>query len=107
MASFPSKKVSLSAFRFADLRSILTCGHEPIVRDLVVNSFKLLDSYFFTVVPVENGYKLRINSGGKEYIWPSIYSSLEAVGKEILRALTTASECRGENQKQPSASNPQ
>jgi hypothetical protein len=69
-----------------------------------MNSFQQLDSYFFTVLPVENGYRLRVNSGGKEYIWPLTYSSLEAVGKEILRALTTASECRGESQKQPPAS---
>jgi hypothetical protein len=72
-----------------------------------MKSFKLLDSYFFTVSPVENGYQLRVNTGGKEYIWPSTYFSLEAVGKEILLALTTASECRGESKIQPSASNPQ
>jgi hypothetical protein len=70
-----------------------------------MNSFQQLDSYFFTVLPVENGYRLRVNSGGHEYIWPSTYSSLEAVGKEILRALTTASECRGEiKKKHPPAS---
>jgi hypothetical protein len=72
-----------------------------------MNSFQQLDSYFFTVFPVENGYRLRVNSGGKEYIWPSTYSSLEAVGKEILRALTTASECRGERKNEPPASNSQ
>jgi hypothetical protein len=70
-----------------------------------MDSFKVLDSYFFTVLPVENGYQLRVDSGGKEYTWPSIYISLEAVGKEILRALTTASECRGEIKKHPPASN--
>jgi hypothetical protein len=69
-----------------------------------MNSFQQLDSYCFTVLPVENGYRLRVNSGGKEYNWPSTYSSFETVGKEILRALTTASECRGESQKQPRAS---
>jgi hypothetical protein len=73
-----------------------------------MNSLELRDSYFFTVLPVESGYQLRVNSGGKDYIWPSFYPSLETVGKEILRALTTASECRGEipphvinSQKQP------
>jgi hypothetical protein len=78
-----------------------------------MNSFKLLDSYFFTVLPVASGYQLRVNIAGKQYIWPSTYSSLETVGKEILRALTTASECRGEispqaikRQKQRAASNP-
>ena len=72
-----------------------------------MDSFKLPDSYFVTVSPVENGFQLRVNTGGKEYIWPSTYVSFEAVGKEILRALTTASECRGESQKQPPASNRQ
>jgi hypothetical protein len=72
-----------------------------------MNTFKLLDSYFFTVLPVQNGYQLRVNSGGKGYIWPSTYFSLEAVGKEILRALTTASECRGEKKNQPPTSSPQ
>jgi hypothetical protein len=72
-----------------------------------MDSFKLPDSYFVTVSPVENGFQLRVNTGGKEYIWPSTYVSLEAVGKEILRALTTASECRGESQHKPPASNPQ
>jgi hypothetical protein len=72
-----------------------------------MKSFKLLDSYFFTILPVQNGFQLRVNSAGKEYIWPSTYFSLEAIGKEILRALTTASECRGESQKQPPASNRQ
>src|ERR1700676_892084 len=62
-----------------------------------MDSFKLLNSYFFTISPIENGFQLRVNTGGKEYIWPSTYVSLEAVGKEILRALTTASECRGEH----------
>ena len=71
-----------------------------------MDSFKLLDSYFFTVLPVENGYLLRVDSGGKEYTWPSMYISFEAVGKEILWALTTASECRGEIKKHPPASNP-
>jgi hypothetical protein len=61
-----------------------------------MNSLELRDSYFFSVLPVESGYQLRVNSGGKDYIWPSFYPSLETVGKEILRALTTASECRGE-----------
>jgi hypothetical protein len=64
-------------------------------------SFKALDSYFFTISPVENGFQLRVNTGGKEYIWPSTYVSLEAVGKEIFRALTTASECRGERNQNP------
>jgi hypothetical protein len=78
-----------------------------------MNSLELRDSYFFSVLPVESGYQLRVNSGGKDYIWPSTYSTLETVGKEILRALTTASECRGEipphvinSQKQPPASRP-
>jgi hypothetical protein len=61
-----------------------------------MNSLELRDSYFFSVLPVENGYQLRVNSGGKDYSWPSTYSTLEATGNEILRALTTASECRGE-----------
>ena len=65
-------------------------------------SSKLLDSSFLTVSPIEDGFQLRVNTGGKEYIWPSTYVSLEAVGKEILRALTTASECRGERNQNPS-----
>lgn len=72
-----------------------------------MDSFKVLDSYFFTVLPVENGYLLRVDSGGKEYTWPSTYISLEAVGKEILEALTTASECRGEQKNTQPASNPE
>ena len=53
-------------------------------------------SFQFTILPAENGYRLRINHGGAEYLWPDIYPTLEKAGKEILKALTTASECRGE-----------
>jgi hypothetical protein len=42
---------------------------------------------FFTVLFVENGYQLRVNSGGK-YL-PVYLLSLEAFEKEILRVLTT------------------
>jgi hypothetical protein len=66
-----------------------------------MDSFKPLNSYFFTISPVENGFQLRVNTAGKEYIWPSTYVSLEAVGKEILRALTTASDCSGEHDPTP------
>jgi hypothetical protein len=53
-------------------------------------------SFQFTVTPVENGYRLRVKYGDEEYIWPDIYTTLEQVGKDILQALTTASESRGE-----------
>jgi hypothetical protein len=66
-----------------------------------MDSFKPLNSYFFTISPVENGFQLRVNTAGKEYIWPLTYVSLEAVGKEILRALTTASDCSGEHGSTP------
>jgi hypothetical protein len=49
-----------------------------------MDAFKLLDLCFFTVLPVENGYQLRVNNAGKRYIWPSTYFSLEAVGKKNL-----------------------
>jgi hypothetical protein len=49
-----------------------------------MDAFKLLDLCFFTVLPVENGYQLRVNNAGKQYIWPSTYFSLEAVGKKNL-----------------------
>lgn len=53
-------------------------------------------SFQFTVLPVENGYRLRVKYGEEEYMWPDIYNTLEQVGKDILQALTTASESRGE-----------
>ena len=56
-------------------------------------------AFQFTIFPAENGYRLRVNCGAAEYLWPEFYSTLEKAGKEILRALTTASECRGEIRK--------
>jgi hypothetical protein len=52
----------------------------------------------FTILPAENGYRLRVNHGAAEYLWPSTYPTLEKAGEQILKALTTASECRGESQ---------
>ena len=56
-------------------------------------------SFQFTVSPVEKGYRLRVKYGEEEYTWPDIYNTLEQVGKDILQALTTASESRGEEQR--------
>jgi len=53
-------------------------------------------SFQFTVLPVENGYRLHVYYGEEEYMWPDLYSTLEQAGKQILQALTTASESRGE-----------
>ena len=53
-------------------------------------------SFHFTVLPVENGYPLHVSHGEEEYLWPHLYITLEQAGKEILKALTTASESRGE-----------
>jgi hypothetical protein len=50
----------------------------------------------FTIFPEKNGYQLRVNHGSQEYLWPDLYPTLEKVGEEILRTLTTAAECRGE-----------
>jgi hypothetical protein len=53
-------------------------------------------SFHFTVLPVENGYRIHVSYGEEEYMWPDLYSTLEEAGKRILQALTTASESRGE-----------
>ena len=53
-------------------------------------------SFHFTVSPVENGYRLHVSYGQEEYVWPDLYGTLEQAGKQILQALTTASESRGE-----------
>ena len=55
----------------------------------------------FTIFPEENGYQLRVNCGAAEYFWPHIYPTLEKAGEQILKALKTASECRGEIPKPP------
>jgi hypothetical protein len=55
------------------------------------------ESFQFTILPAENGYRLLVNHGAAEYLWPDIYSTLEKAGQQILKALTTASECRAEN----------
>jgi hypothetical protein len=60
-------------------------------------------SFQFTVLPVENGYRLHVSYGAEEYIWPDLYSTLEQAGKQILQALTTASESRGEISKSTSS----
>ena len=56
-------------------------------------------SFQFTVFPVENGYRVRVVHGDNKYQWPGVYSTLEQAGEEILRALKTASLCRGEKSK--------
>ena len=56
-------------------------------------------SFHFTVLPVENGYRLHVSYGEQEYMWPDLYRTLEQAGKQILQALTTASESRGETSK--------
>jgi hypothetical protein len=53
-------------------------------------------SFHFTVLPVENGYRLHVSYGEEAYTWPDLYSTLEQAGKQIQQALTTASESRGE-----------
>lgn len=57
----------------------------------------------FTVLPVENGYRLKVSYGEEEYMWPNLYGTLEQAGKQVLQALTTASESRGEITKSTSA----
>jgi hypothetical protein len=59
-------------------------------------------SFHFTVLPVEKGYRLHVCHGEKEYMWPDLYGTLELAGKQILQALTTASESRGEISKNTS-----
>lgn len=44
----------------------------------------------------ENGYRVRVNHGEDEFLWPEVFSTLEKAGKEILQALTNASLSRGE-----------
>ena len=61
-------------------------------------------SFHFTVLPGEKGYRLQVSSGGQDYMWPDLYSNLEQAGKQILQALTTASESRGEISKSTSPS---
>src|ERR1700693_1393442 len=56
-------------------------------------------SFHFTVLPVENGYRLHVSYGEQEYMWLDLYSTLEQAGKQILQALTTALESRGETSK--------
>jgi hypothetical protein len=55
-----------------------------------------IQPFQFTILPAENGYRLRVNHGAAEYLWPNTYPTLEKAGEQILKALTTASECRGE-----------
>ena len=31
-------------------------------------------SFHFTVLPVENGYRLQVSSGEQEYMWPDLYT---------------------------------
>ena len=59
-------------------------------------------SFHFTVLPVENGYRLQVSYGEEEYMWPDLYGTLEQAGKQILQALTTASESRREIPKRKS-----
>ena len=59
-------------------------------------------SFHFTVLPVESGYRLHVSYGEQEYMWPDLYRTLEQAGKQILQALTTASESRGEISKSTS-----
>jgi hypothetical protein len=56
-----------------------------------------MKSFNFTVFAAENGYRIRVNQGENEYLWPDTYATLEQAGKEILKALTTASQSRGES----------
>ena len=44
-------------------------------------------SFHFTVLPVENGYRLHVSYGEQEYMWPDLYGNLEQAGKQILQAL--------------------
>lgn len=69
------------------------------VRDRQLIQYAILpaESFQFTILPAENGYRLLVNHGTAEYLWPDVYLTLEKAGKEIVRALTTASECRKEN----------
>jgi hypothetical protein len=53
-------------------------------------------SFQFTVFAVESRYRVRVKYGEEEYVWPDIYQTLEHAGKEILKALTSASVSRGE-----------
>jgi hypothetical protein len=55
-----------------------------------------MKSFQFTVFAAEDGYRVRVKHGDEEYVWPDIYKTLEHAGKEILKALTTASVSRGE-----------
>jgi hypothetical protein len=55
-----------------------------------------MKSFQFTVFAAESGYRVRVKYGDDEYVWPAIYKTLEHAGKEILKALTTASKSRGE-----------
>jgi hypothetical protein len=55
-----------------------------------------MKSFQFIVFAVENGYRVRVKYGEEEYEWPDIFKTLEHAGKEILKALTTASKSRGE-----------
>jgi hypothetical protein len=55
-----------------------------------------MKSFQFTVFAAENGYRVRVKYGEEEYVWPEVYKTLEQAGIEILKALTTASQSRGE-----------
>ena len=66
-------------------------------RQLLQYTILLAESFQFTILPAKDGYQLLVNHGAAEYLWPDIYSTLEKAGEQILKALTTASECRAEN----------
>jgi hypothetical protein len=55
------------------------------------------ESFQFTILPAEDGYRLLVNHGAAEYLWPDVYATLAKAGEQILKTLTTASECRAEN----------
>jgi hypothetical protein len=61
-------------------------------------------SFQFTVFAVENGYRVRVVHGDDKYQWPNVYNTLEEAGEEILQALKTASQSRGEKSKDWQAS---
>jgi len=55
-----------------------------------------MKQFQFTVFTVEGGYHVRVEDGRNEYTWPDTYVTLEQAGQQILKALKTASEGRGE-----------
>jgi hypothetical protein len=76
-------------------RRVLACRK---VRGRQLFQYTILpaESFQFTILLTENGYRLLVNHGATEYVWPDLYSTLEKAGEQVLKALTTASECRAE-----------